>query len=226
MYEYILFDFDGTLADSSECSVIATQQAFTKTGLQEPSTADIIDNMGIPIETSFKDFGAGLLSDEEFNHLLNVFRDIYREVGDSHITAFDGAKNLLKKLKEDGKKIAIITSKKTDVAYRNAEKTGLSEFIDVIVGSDLVTEYKPHPEGIFTALKTFDVNLNKQSIIIGDAVTDISMGKNAGIDSCAVTWGAHSKAKLNNISPTHIAESFDELYNILSQDKIKCPFHK
>lgn len=49
----LYFDFDGTLANSKQCSIEATKEAFAQFGLSEPSDADIVHYMGIPIEKSF-----------------------------------------------------------------------------------------------------------------------------------------------------------------------------
>ncbi len=217
MYTSVLFDFDGTLADSAQCSVIATQNAFAGMALPAPAASEIIDNMGIPIEKSFRDMGAHDFSESQFERLLVLFREIYKKGGDNHITAFSGAVDLLNALKAQGKNIAIITSKKTDVAARNARKLGFSLYVDLIVGSDKVTQYKPHPEGIFMAMDYFgiDNNMRGEVIIVGDAVTDIEMGKNAGISTCAVTWGAHRKEKLQLSAPDYIADSFSALFELL-----------
>lgn len=226
MYDYILFDFDGTLVDSSFCSVIATQKAFEKMALTAPSPSEITDKMGIPIEKSFQDLGAARLSDDEFHHLLCLFRELYRENGDSHITVFSGVVDLLEELKNSGKKIAIITSKKTEVAARNAASHHLTQYVDLIVGSDKVSHYKPHPEGIFKAMHYFGAKTEKSSrfIMVGDAVTDIAMGKAANVSTCAVTWGAHSMEKLASANPDYITDNFISLINILNGKKITCPF--
>jgi phosphoglycolate phosphatase len=217
MYEYFLFDFDGTLADSSECSVIATRGAFEALGLEAPSPELIVHFMGIPIETSFREMGAAHLSEEQFLELLKRFREIYKEAGDHHISAFPGGVEFLRHLKATGKKTAIITSKKTDVAQRNAQSIGIVDFIDVFVGSDSVQHYKPHPQGIEIALVKFEEKYSGKNnvIMIGDATTDIMMGRSAGVSTCAVTWGAHSREALVTSNPDYLVDDFASMRNVL-----------
>lgn len=217
MYQYFLFDFDGTLADSSECSVIATRGAFESLGLNAPSPEQIIHFMGIPIETSFIEMGAAHLSTEKFLELLVRFRAIYKEVGDAHISAFPGASVLLQRIKSAGKKTAIITSKKTDVAQRNAQSIGIADYIDLFIGSDYVQFYKPHPQSIEIALVKFgEKSPGKHNVVmIGDATTDIMMGKSANVATCAVTWGAHSREQLISSNPDYIVNDFDSMLRML-----------
>ena len=74
-----LFDFDGTLGDAEECSVVATQCAFKEVNLPIPTKEQIKKAMGIPIEKSFKLMGAGGLTANQFESLLHIFREHYKE---------------------------------------------------------------------------------------------------------------------------------------------------
>lgn len=220
MFNYIFFDFDGTLADSSQCAVKATQKAFASMNLIPPSEANIIDRMGIPIEISFFDLGAKHVSQNTFNTLLTSFRQYYKELADYELYAFPGAVELLKILKNDLAKhlqIALVTSKKTDVAIRNAQSLGLSAYLDVVIGSDKVTQYKPDPEGIFVALQHFHADRLRplNALMVGDSIFDIQMGQKAKIETCGVTWGAHSADKLQSAKPNYLVHNFKELLDIL-----------
>lgn len=220
MFEYIFFDFDGTLADSSDCVIKATQSAFTSINLNPPLSADIIDMMGIPIEVSFLDLGARSVSKDTFDNLLASFRKYYKEFADHELRAFPGAVELLKTLKSDktiAPKIALVTSKKTDVASSNSQSLGLYSYFDVIIGSDKVMHYKPNPEGIFVALQYFNVETQAalNAIMIGDATFDIQMGQSAGIKTCGVSWGAHSAAKLQMVKPDYLVHNFKDLLDVI-----------
>lgn len=221
MFDYIFFDFDGTLADSSQCAVKATQKAFAWNNLVLPSEADIINMMGIPIEISFLELGARNLSIDAFDTLLASFRQVYKELADDELHAFPGAVDLLKTLKNHQKKfpkIALVTSKKTEVAIRNVHNLGLSLYLDVIIGSDKVMHYKPNPEGIFVALQYFGTKASPliKAIMVGDSIFDIQMGKDAGVETCGVSWGAHSADKLESVKPDYLAHDFKELLDILA----------
>ncbi|WP_060868555.1 HAD family hydrolase [Chryseobacterium indologenes] len=211
----IVFDFDGTLADSAQCGVIATTEAFKSHGLPVPKDKDITDLMGIPIETSFKTLGADILNEQQFNELLSSFREIYKSNSESSIVLFPGIYEMLDTIKKDKKNVAIVSSKKTEVLKKNCKQLKIDHFIDVFIGSDLVQLHKPAPEGLHLALKLINNSDLAKAIYIGDATVDIMMGTSAGVKTCAVLWGAHSEEELLNSNPTYIAPDVFTLENIL-----------
>ncbi|MFY3792037.1 HAD hydrolase-like protein [Ureibacillus sp. MALMAid1270] len=77
--ENYIFDFDGTLADSKQCSILATQDAFLKMNLEKPDQKIIEYYMGIPIKQSFKEISNHELDDKSFARKLQVFRESYKE---------------------------------------------------------------------------------------------------------------------------------------------------
>jgi phosphoglycolate phosphatase-like HAD superfamily hydrolase len=92
------------------------------------------------------------------------------------------------------------------VAEQNLETAGLLHYFDMIVGSDDVQNYKPHPESIEVILQRFSFP-RIEAWMIGDATTDLEMGEAAKVCTCAVTWGAHSVDALANLDPTSILHS-------------------
>nr|WP_315028479.1 HAD-IA family hydrolase [uncultured Chryseobacterium sp.] len=211
----IVFDFDGTLADSAQCGVIATTEAFKVFGLPVPTDKDITDLMGIPIESSFKTLGADILNESQFNELLSSFREIYKLNSDSTIVLFPGIYEMLDTIKKSQKNIAIVSSKKTDVLKKNCKQLKIDNFIDVFIGSDLVHLHKPAPEGLHLALKLMNNTDLAKVIYVGDATVDIMMGTSARVKTCAVLWGAHSEEELINSKPTYIAPDILTLEKIL-----------
>ena len=89
----ILFDFDGTLADSAQCAILATRQAFRDHHLPAPADAAIVQQMGIPIERCFRTLGATALDDDAFAALLATFRQHYAAAAESHIRLYPGKKS-------------------------------------------------------------------------------------------------------------------------------------
>lgn len=116
MNNYI-FDFDGTLADSKLCSVIATQEAFKEFGLNVPNSEQIEHFMGIPIEVSFKEIADYVFTDESFNELLQIFRKRYKANEIDTLTVFPEIPDLLQELKSLGKQLFVVSSKKSDVCF-------------------------------------------------------------------------------------------------------------
>lgn len=209
MKNYI-FDFDGTLADSKQCSVLATQQAFKECGLKQPAAELVEHYMGIPIEVSFKEMAQKELALEEFEELLNKFRTAYKDLEHDTLVVFPGIPELLQLLQIQGKRLFVVSSKKSEVLLRNLQTLQIDSYFIDIIGSDKVSHYKPHPGGILRLIDLYDL-LPSESVMVGDAIFDLQMAKAAGILSCGVTWGSHSKEKLQTEEPTYLLEHVSQL---------------
>ncbi|MCJ1662811.1 HAD family hydrolase [Staphylococcus sp. NRL 18/288] len=212
-YENYIFDFDGTLGDSKECSIVAKQQAFKTFGLNIPTEQDITYYMGIPIEVSFLKMSQRTLSEQEVEQLLTLFRQKYKVYETDYLKPFEYISEVIRLLSEANKKLFVVSSKKTEVLIRNLESIGLYQYITEAIGSDKVKAYKPNPDGILSILNKYNLRPDK-AVYIGDAIFDIQMAKAARIDSIAVTWGSHSKEALSNEQPNYVIEEPIELTRI------------
>lgn len=213
MMKAIIFDFDGTLADSGECGYLATQTAFKECHLPIP-TKDMIDYyMGIPIEQSFHEITNNTLDDAQFTELLRCFRQAYKSYEEQTITTFPHISEVLKTFHLQGFLLFVLSSKKTDVLYRNLQKLQLDRFFTDWIGSDQVAHYKPHPDGIFKIIERHSLKVS-ECTMIGDAIFDIQMGKAAGCETVAVNWGSHSKEQLQKEEPTFFAHEVNDLYHL------------
>lgn len=205
-----IFDFDGTLADSKECSVLATKEAFKTFGLSIPSDHTIEYYMGIPIEKSFREMANKTLKDNEFEKLLDIFRGKYKDFENDTLCTFEDIPEVLASLSEQGKKLFVVSSKKSDVLFRNLQSLNINQYFTEAIGSDKVENYKPHPDGIRKILSQYNL-VQDETIYIGDAIFDIQMATNAKVSSCAVTWGSHNKQDLMNEEPTFIVENVKDI---------------
>lgn len=210
MFDNYIFDFDGTLADSKICSILATKEAFLEFGLKEPSEKEIEYFMGIPIEQSFIELSEQKLNDKELEELIAIFRINYKYLENSNIKLFPKIFEKLEELTKSKKKLFVVSSKKSDVLMRNMKTLGISDFFTEAIGSDKVQKYKPNPDGIEYILNKYELN-KKSTIYIGDAIFDIQMAKSIDVSSCAVTWGSHSKKSLSSENPSYIIDLINEL---------------
>ncbi|MBQ0138001.1 MAG: HAD family hydrolase [Kurthia sp.] len=210
----IIFDFDGTLADSELCSVFATQNAFQKCQVVMPSQEQITYYMGIPIEESFHAMSDRPLSDDEFQQLLTQFRSDYKQIELTALRVFPAIPDLLHALQQRNIACFVLSSKKSDVLYRNLKQLDIAHYFTDYIGSDLVTSYKPHPDGIFKLCEKHQL-VAANCLMVGDAIFDIQMGHAAGTKTCAVSWGSHSKEKLLTEKPTFYIEHALDLLAII-----------
>lgn len=209
MYKNLIFDFDGTIADSKECSIVATQKSFKERGLEEPTVNLIEYYMGIPIEKSFSLMSSVDLDDHQLEALIKTFRQNYKEVESSYLKLYKHMTEQLQSLSKD-KQLFVVSSKKTDVLIRNLEILDIDHLFTEVIGSDKVNHYKPSPDGINYILNKYQLE-NEETIYIGDAIFDMQMANNAKVASCAVTWGTHSIEELKSENPTYIIHEVTEL---------------
>lgn len=209
MYKNLIFDFDGTIADSKECSIVATQKSFKERGLEEPTVNLIEYYMGIPIEKSFSLMSSVDLDDHQLEALIKTFRQNYKEVESSYLKLYKHMTEQLQSLSKD-KQLFVVSSKKTDVLIRNLEILDIDHLFTEVIGSDKVNHYKPSPDGIKYILNKYQLE-NEETIYIGDAIFDMQMANSAKVASCAVTWGTHSIEELKSENPTYIIHEVTEL---------------
>lgn len=209
-----IFDFDGTLANSGKTGELATQSAFTEFGLKEPTSEDINYYMGIPIEVSFKKMAPNKkFSDTEFESLLSIFRKNYKNLETRNLSLFDGIFDSLKELNSRKNKLFVVSSKHSTALTRNLESLRINQFFDGVIGSDQVKNFKPAPDGVLETLNKFNLAPDK-SIMIGDAIFDLQMGKSAGVHTAGVIWGAHDVGALKQEQPDYILSSPKELLKL------------
>lgn len=209
MYKNLIFDFDGTIADSKECSIVATQKSFKEKGLEEPTVNLIEYYMGIPIEKSFSLMSSVDLDDHQLEALIKTFRQNYKEVESSYLKLYKHMTEQLQSLSKD-KQLFVVSSKKTDVLIRNLEILDIDHLFTEVIGSDKVNHYKPSPDGINYILNKYQLE-NEETIYIGDAIFDMQMANSAKVASCAVTWGTHSIEELKSENPTYIIHEVTDL---------------
>lgn len=209
----IIFDFDGTLADSGDCGFLATQKAFKEMNLPVPSRKQIDYYMGIPIEQSFQELSNHQLNEEQFTKLLSEFRAAYKDFEEQTLTVFPQIHEVLQTLQSLDFSLFVVSSKKSDVLFRNLQSLNLATYFTDWIGSDQVSHYKPHPEGILQIFERYELN-PADSVMVGDAIFDLQMGKAANCKTIGVGWGSHSKLELLKEEPTFFADTVMDLNKI------------
>ena len=212
--ECVIFDLDGTLLDLKECSVKATKAAFKEMGLKVPSEVVIEHYMGIPIEESFFKMSEQPLDQETATELIRIFRAYYQTYEERTLKVFPEIPHVLEILNKRKVPCFVVSSKKTAVVKRNLAAQDLVAFFEEIIGSDAGTHYKPHPEGINKVVAHYQFDPTK-TIMIGDAIFDIQMGKAAGVKTIAVTWGSHDPKKLSEENPDALVDAPREILDFL-----------
>lgn len=217
-YQNLIFDFDGTLADTVACIVAAANRAFVEHGLGDLPREAITRWMGVPLERSIALMHGRELEAALVMQTIATYRRHYAELAPGLIGLYPGVRELLEATRRAGCRNLVATSKKTAIAWANAATLGIDGLLDGLVGSDMLAaeHYKPHRRSVDDVLAQVGERLDDPAmaagcIMIGDAVFDLEMGKNAGIDTCAVLWGAGDHSELAAARPTFTAETVPDL---------------
>ena len=215
-FDAVFFDLDGTLIDSAACIVASFELACRAHDLPVPSPSRIRASMGIPLEISIpaaaREAGRELDA-ERTGRVIATYREHYARLTPDLVRVFPGVPEMLDALRERGVPMAIVTSKRSAPAEMNLRHVGLLDHFAAIVGSDHVTNYKPHPETVHVAAARLGVTDMPRTLVVGDAPFDIEMGRAAGSATCAALWGAHDVGQL--AGSDHVAGSPVEVQHVV-----------
>jgi len=188
-YELVIFDLDGTLVDSHTQIAITLNEKRLQWGFP-PKTFDFYDkNIGLPISYLIQDLNLTGLDSKEF---IADFRNTLHERIISNTSLFPGVLNFLEMLKVNSIKIAVATSKPTDLATLTIKHSELSRYDIFVQGTDGFMP-KPDPEVILRCLVEFGA---PSAIMFGDRKEEIWAARIAGIHSVGMALGGHSEAEL------------------------------
>jgi len=210
----IVWDFDGTLADTRP--LIEDAMQFTLKALNKPEA--LMDKwlacVGLPVEEGLRrTFGVG--DGVEMDRLLSLYRS-YDWVGNYHlIRPFTGMRELVAELSAKGVKQAIATSKRFSALEPQLAGFGWNDAFYPIVTPERVTRPKPHPESLELCLKSHGL-LPKDALMIGDTLYDLHMANAAKMPCVGVTFGFASEEQLNSAAPQACANDVEGLRRILS----------
>ena len=210
MYRYILFDLDGTLTDPKEGITRCVQYALQYFGI-EADTEDLVDFIGPPLLESFQKYYH--LDDEQGHMALKKYRERFSDIGIFENGVYLGIQKLLAALKNQGRKIALATSKPGVYAERILERYELLPYFDVVVGSELDGRRTDKGEVITEALKQLQIqNEQKQEVLmIGDRLHDmVGAGKNQ-IDKLGVYYGYAHDGELEEAGADYIRENVEDI---------------
>jgi phosphoglycolate phosphatase len=211
----IVFDLDGTLIDSEQGIVSAMAQTVSALDLPEKTVEHWRRLIGVTLR---EQMALILPTDrlEEAPTVVETYRVLYREIMLDTSEPFPGVDALLRELHAQGDTLAICSGKRGPSIQEVITHVGWTALFTAVVSPDDVKRGKPDPESMAVALSKTGFQ-PEQAIMIGDTHFDIEMANRAGVASCAVTWGTHSRSELATASPRYWADSVAELTALLGQ---------
>jgi phosphoglycolate phosphatase len=207
----VIFDLDGTLLYTLEDLKDAVNYALSEKGYATHTLDEMRRYFGNGIAYAIKQAEPGL-SEEELAELVKLFRSYYGEHCMDKTGPYPGIPELVKKLSEDGYKMAIV-SNKVDSAVKDLAKRFFPE-ITVAIGERTGIRRKPAPDTVIQALEELGVT-KEESVYIGDSEVDLATARAAGLPCISVLWGFREKSLLEAEGATCFVESTEEIPEIL-----------
>lgn len=205
-FKALVFDWDGTLFDSTATIVHALQYAFAELQLPVPERQACRHVIGLSLPSAMQHLCPSL-PEEAYPELVAHYRRHY--LGRDHeIVLFDGVVEALQRYREQGWFLAVATGKSRVGLDRALKSSGLGPLFDVTRCAD-ETFSKPHPEMLLQIIDVLGLNA-QEALMVGDTTHDMELARNAGSAAVAVSYGAHEREALAAHQPLFIADSFVE----------------
>jgi pyrophosphatase PpaX len=221
--KYILFDFDGTIADTNEIVTKCLQMAAVHGRGREFSTCEMDMLFGKPLHIQMEH-----VNPDRTEELVAFYRRNYMDYRDSMTHLFPGIYEMLQKLKDLGYRMGVVTNKNAPGIDHGFNLLDIRRFFDVAITSDDVINRKPHPEPVFKAFSMMrgepafaftDIeksmsdyeNEIAEAVLIGDSSHDIECGKRAGCRTILVEWTSISIDTILHLEPDFVAKTPDDI---------------
>lgn len=207
----VLFDLDGTLADSVELILHCYRHTMeTHLGRALPDERWLA-TIGTPLREQLREFGR---SDDEAAAMLETYVSFQRTVHDGMVRSYPGVADVLDVYRDEGTPVGVVTSKRREMAVRTLECCGLDAYVQVLVGADDVERGKPDPEPVHAALDALGVEPSRSVLFVGDSPFDVAAGKAAGIRTAGALWGPFEREALEEAGADHLLSSLGEMLTL------------
>ena len=205
--DLIIFDFDGTLTDSIPSAILSIKKMMKELGLPEKTTQEIGSHVGFG-ELPLVEGAIGSKDPALVEKALQSYYRNYRDEGGNMVELYPGVKEALELLKD--KILIILSNKRDEFILHISERLGIKRHFKEIHGGDTAPCLKPDPCVVLGMLKKYKVQ-PERAMFVGDMTIDVQTGKNAGVITCAVTYGFDPKEKLASENPDLMVDSLLEL---------------
>ena len=210
MIKAVLFDLDGTLLDTNELIYTSFVKTFKDKLNIELKKEEVTQFFGIPLGDPFKKY----TNSENVDELVAYYREYNEAIHDTMCFAFEGVKELLTSLRDKGIKIAIVTSKRRELAERGMKIAGIYDFMDVIITPESTTKHKPNGDPAIKACNELGIDPS-EAIMVGDSPFDIYCGKNAGCKTCGVNYTFIDLNVLKESEPDYFIDKPLDILNLI-----------
>ncbi|MBD5357823.1 MAG: HAD-IA family hydrolase [Bacteroides sp.] len=210
----IVFDFDGTLVDTAPLILHTMQETIHKMGLPSKTEKECRATIGLRLE----EVPAVLW--KELPEIGIEYAKTYRKIFDKlkrplNVSCFPEVSETLYLLRNVGVRMAIASSRSHKSLEEYVELFGLTDCFTMLIGGNDVTKGKPSPDPVLAIINPLGWKA-EETLTVGDAGVDIQMGKAAGTQTCAVTYGNGTERELEASHPDYTISNFRALTEIIN----------
>ena len=209
----VIFDLDGTLLYSLEDLKDSVNFVMKKHGFREYTIDEVREAIGNGVRLLMERILPKDIDKNLFEECLSEFKENYSKNMYNKTKPYDGVLDMLKALREEGYKIAVL-SNKFDSAVKELSNKYFGELVDLAVGQKEGVKEKPSPLGIQEIAKELDTDI-EACIMVGDSEVDIQTANNAGIDCISVTWGYKNIDFLYDNGATKLVYAPEDILELL-----------
>jgi phosphoglycolate phosphatase len=203
-YDLIVFDWDGTVMDSTAVIASSIQAACRDLGLIEPSDAVARHVIGLGLQEALSQ-AVPDLQENQRDDLVARYRHHFLAQGEA-IPLFEGAQQTIAELHAAGHWLAVATGKSRQGLKRAMQTSGMESYFHATRTADQ-TFSKPHPAMLLEIMGELGV-IAQRVLMVGDTTHDLQMARNAGVDAIGMTHGAHPEDQLRALEPLALMDDF------------------
>lgn len=210
MIKAILFDFDGTVMDTTNVIIQSWQHTYLTIDGKEKDPEAIKKTFGEVLEDSMK----REFPNTPYEECLNIYRSYQKNIFAGAITTFPGMKEVIEKLHERGIKMAMVTSRTRRSLIAGLDANGMLEYFPVLVTCDDTDAHKPSPVPAQIAMDELGVK-PEECLLIGDSKYDIGCAHNAGVKAVLVSWTVSlSEEDIKEAAPEYIVTDAEQILEL------------
>ncbi len=207
MYKNAIFDVDGTIINSYKDVTGGICYALEKLGYSRPEESVLKKFIGPTVYESMTQILK--LPHEVASEIITIYRGWYETIDHSGTVMYPGFPDLLDRLKKEGVRLSLASTKPTRFIPKIFDKFGITHYFEKIIGA---TDEKSASDKTVLIEKA---RLDESAVMIGDRKFDIAAATKLNIDSIGVTYGFMEEDEFIKFPPTYIARNTDEIFEII-----------
>ena len=229
MFQYVLFDLDGTLTDPREGITKSVQFALAQQGISEPDLKKLEPFIGPPLKDSFMEFYG--MTEEQAAQGVADYRKRFAPIGKFENEVYPGIPEMLGNLKRAGIRLAVASSKPETFVWDILKYFKLDGYFDVVTGSELDGTRSRKEEVVEEALHRLELDgqpvSRENCAMVGDRRFDIEGGRQFRLTTVGVTYGYAAKGELEAAGADYIVKNPVQLTKLLLGEKSReSAFHR